>query len=196
MLTNPSHRPRRAKMFGEGRLVPLDRNAKARIMVLARALSRRTEKGKHYGEITAKFLDVLAALLWGFHNAATGKCFPSYERIAERAHCGRTTVYEAIHALEAVGIMTWVNRITRVKEWGADLFGRAKNRIRVIRTSNAYTFNDPQPRPTNSSKSEIQTGTSNQELLLSMPRVLDLTNPLDQALARLKNGVEGRKARA
>ena len=46
-------KPRREKLFGEGRLVPLDRNAKARIMVHARALSRRTEKGKHYGIVTA-----------------------------------------------------------------------------------------------------------------------------------------------
>ena len=76
---------RREKLFGEGRCLPLDRNAKARIMVLARALTHRTEKGKHYGVLTAKFVRVLEALLWGFHNAATGRCFPIYERIAERA---------------------------------------------------------------------------------------------------------------
>jgi hypothetical protein len=35
--------------------LPLDRNAKARIMVLARALSHPTEKRKHYGKLTAKF---------------------------------------------------------------------------------------------------------------------------------------------
>jgi hypothetical protein len=33
----------------------------------------------------------------------------------------------------------------RIREWGADLFGRARNRWRVIRTSNAYTFVDPKP---------------------------------------------------
>jgi hypothetical protein len=49
---------------------------------LARA---RTEKGKHYGIISAKFLAVLDALLWGFHNCHNGRCFPSYETIAERA---------------------------------------------------------------------------------------------------------------
>ena len=153
-------------MFGEGRLIPLDRNAKIRIMTLARALSHRTEAGKHYGELTAKFVAVLEVLLWGFHNSQSGRCFPSYERIAERAHCGRSTVYEAIHALEEVGILTWVNRITRIREWGPDLFGRARNRVRVIRTSNAYTFVDPQPqaRSSNSSESEFPTGTSNQEL--------------------------------
>jgi hypothetical protein len=67
---------RREKMFGEGRLLPLDRNAKARIMTLARALTRRTEPGKHYGVLTAKFLAVLNALLWGFHNAASGRVLP------------------------------------------------------------------------------------------------------------------------
>jgi hypothetical protein len=111
---------RREKMFSEGRLIPLDRNAKARIMALARALSHRTEPGKHYGIVSAKFLAVLNALLWGFHNAATGRCFPSYERIAERADCARSTVYEAIHALERAGILTWVNRIARIREWGPE----------------------------------------------------------------------------
>ena len=85
--------------------------------------------------LTAKFVAVLGALLWGFHNAASGRCFPSYERIAERADCAGATVYEAIHALERAGILTWVNRIARIREWGPDLFGRAQNRWRVIRTS-------------------------------------------------------------
>ena len=76
----PNHlRPRREKLFGMGRPRPLDRNAKARIMHLARCLSRRTETGKAYGMVTAKALAVLEALLWGFHNAKSGLCFPSYE---------------------------------------------------------------------------------------------------------------------
>src|SRR3954462_12381877 len=109
---------RREKMFGEGRLVPLDRNAKVRITTLALALSRRTEERKHYGVLTAKFLAVLAALLWGFHNSASGRCFPSYERIAEKADCDRSTVHNAIRALERAGILTWVHRLKRVREWG------------------------------------------------------------------------------
>ena len=68
----------------------------------------------------------------------SGRCFPSYERIAEKADCSRATVYTAINALERAGILTWVNRIARIREWGPDLFGRAQNRWRVIRTSNAY----------------------------------------------------------
>ena len=50
----PRHlRPRREKLFGDGRPRPMDRNAKARVMVYARALMRRTEAGKAYGAITA-----------------------------------------------------------------------------------------------------------------------------------------------
>lgn len=167
--------------------MPLDRNAKARIMALARALSRRTEPGRHYGVLTAKFVAVLDALLWGFHNCRDGRCFPSYERIAARAACSRATVYTAIHALEAAGVLTWVNRITRIREWGVDLFGRAQNRWRVIRTSNAYSFVDPKPcaRPPDPSASKFPTGTTDPDLFPSTPRVLDGANELHRALLRL-----------
>jgi hypothetical protein len=99
----PRHlRPRREKLFGDGRPLPLDRNAKARVMTLARALMRRTEAGKHYGQVTAKAMAVLTALLWGFHNARSGLCFPSYKSIAARADCAPSTVGEAIKAQSAV----------------------------------------------------------------------------------------------
>jgi hypothetical protein len=89
---------RREKVFGPGRAVPLDRNAKARIAAYARAWSAsHRQDGQHKGPITRAFLDVLHALLWGFHNSRTGCCFPSYERIAEKAECSRTTVYEALN---------------------------------------------------------------------------------------------------
>jgi hypothetical protein len=175
---------RREKLFGEGRLLPLDRNAKIRIVTLARGLSHRTEAGKHYGVVTAKFVAVLEALLWGFHNAATGRCFPSYETIAEKAHCARSTVYEAIHALELAGILSWVNRITRIREWGRDLFGHHAPRWRVVRTSNAYAFVDPLTcaRPPDPSKSELPTGTAGQDLF-SLERELATALPTG-ALAR------------
>jgi len=38
-------------VFGNGRLVPLDRNAKARIMTMARARMRCTEKHEAYGVV-------------------------------------------------------------------------------------------------------------------------------------------------
>ncbi len=164
--TLPCHlRPRREKLFGDGRPRPLDRNAKARIMTLARALMRRTEKGKAYGPITAKALAVLEALLWCFHNTRSGLCFPSYEKIADRAGCARSTVAEAIKALEDAGLLTWVNRIVRIKERCEDLFGRFGSRVRVVRTSNGYQFNDPKGAASKGfpSKSDFQSGTSMQE---------------------------------
>ena len=172
----PCHlRPRREKVFGDGRPRPLDRNAKARVMTLARALMRRTEKGKAYGQITAKALAVLEALLWGFHNARSGLCFPSYEKIAERAGCARSTVAEAIKALEDAGLLTWVNRIVRVRERCTDLFGHSGSAGAVLRTSNGYRFNDPKGAADRGfpSKSDFQSGTSIQELSLTKPAPAD-----------------------
>ena|SRR5208282_5687344 len=126
----------------------------------ARCLSRRTEKGRAYGIITAKALAILEALLWAFHNAGSGLCFPSYEKIAEAACCARSTVAEALKALEDAGILSWVNRIKRVREPCPGLPGVGASRVRVLRTSNAYNFRDPgAPDP---SKSEKPTGTPNQ----------------------------------
>ena len=59
------------------------------------------------GPITRAFLEVLEALLWGFHNSRTGRCFPSYEAIAAKAECARSTVAEALKALEWAGVLTW-----------------------------------------------------------------------------------------
>jgi len=185
----PAHlRPRREKVFGDGRPRGLDRNAKVRIMHRARALSRRTEKGKHYGIITAKALDVLQALLWVFHNGRSGLCFPSYESIAEKAGCARSTVGEHIKALEDAGLLTWVNRIMRVRERCEDLFGHMGSRWRIIRTSNGYQFIDPLPGGGGqtaamsgvSSKSEFRSGTPNQDSLSSL---LPPPPPLNPELA-------------
>jgi Helix-turn-helix domain len=180
----PKHlRPRREKIFGH-RPIPLDRNGKARVAVYMRALMRRTEPGKAYGELTAKALAVGMALLWAFHNAATGLCFPSYEAIAASADCARSTVYEAIHMLERAGVLTWANRIERQRVVEPDLFGRTAYRWRVVRTSNDYQFVDPKPpaKPPEASKSENPTGTKNQVSIL-MPAAVD--NALAAALLKL-----------
>jgi DNA-binding transcriptional MocR family regulator len=136
-------------------------------------------------------LDVLGALLWVFHNARSGVCFPSYATIAEKSGCARSTVAEAIKALEFAGVLTWQNRITRIRERCRDLWGRDSWRWRVIRTSNAYVLNDP------ASKSDQRTGTPDQEdsKLLQAPAG-DPNSPLERALARFaaaiaaKQGIE------
>ena len=106
----------------------------------------------------------------------------------------RATVYEAIRALEAAGILTWVNRIARIREWGPDLFGRAQNRWRVIRTSATPT------------PSSIRNRKHGRRILLSPnfrlePQVknlfpwctaaLDAANSLHQALQRWGEAVKG-----
>jgi hypothetical protein len=166
---------RREKVFGAGRAVPLDRNAKARIEVYARARNARLKQGRqHRGPLTGRALDVLNVLVWVFHNAKSGQCYPSYERIAEAVEqkfgsCARSTVAEALKALEWAGVLTWQNRIVRIKERCRDLFGANGWRWRVIRTSNAYVFRDPKqrPNPPEASKSENRTGTLNQEFSCS-----------------------------
>jgi hypothetical protein len=169
----PNHlRPRREKVFGPARGIPLDRNAKARIMVYARAWNaRHRQSGQHRGPLTRAFLEVLEAMLWGFHNSKSGLCFPSYEAIAEKAQCCRDTVYEAIRALEAAHVLTWVNRIMREQVRERDLFGKWASHWRIVRTSNAYLFRPPalRRRPGN-----FQVGKSLAMLALNALRVAAL----------------------
>jgi len=215
----PRHSPRRAralpinlrrreKVFGPGHAVPLDRNQKARIAAYARAWSARNRHpGQHKGPITRAFLDVLRALLWGFHNSRSGCCFPSYERIAEKAECCRRTVSEALRVLEWAGLLTWQHRIARVRERCRDLFGREGWRWRVVRTSNAYVFRDPAEKAAPHfagncgfrSECKNPSGTHNQLIsTLELIAARDPNSPLERALASLgalicaKDAYEGR----
>ena len=190
---------RREKVFGPGPGIPLDRNAKARIRVYARAYNARTrEEGQHTGPVTRAFMDVLRALLYSFHNGRDGRCFPSYERIAAAASCCRSTVYAAIRALEAAGVLTWVNRLTKIRVPERDLFGRSATRWQVIRTSNAYLFQDPQPgvKAACGRKSENPPRPMIQEILSFMPpasspgsAVSRSADALDSALGRLAKAI-------
>ena len=191
---------RREKVFGAGHAVPLDRNAKCRIAAYARAWSAWNRRpGQHKGPITRAFLEVLGVLLWGFHNSHSGCCFPSYETIADRAGCARSTVAEALKVLEWAGVLTWQHRISRVRERFRDLFGRESWQWRVHRRSNAYAFRDPQQQIARPSayQSENEPGTQNQLIIGSVhtpARKPD--SPLERALAQFgaavaaKNGIE------
>lgn len=133
----------RAKTYGYGYSVPADRNEKNRITFFANAYNARArQSGQHIGPLTWATLRVLHALLWEFHNAKSGRCFPSYESIAAKARCARSTVHRAIGALEKAGILTWQQRIVR-------------HGNRVLRTSNTYRFR---------STSENRSGTENQDV--------------------------------
>jgi hypothetical protein len=187
----PNHlRPRREKVFGPARGIPLDRNAKARIKVYVQGYNARyRQPGQHHGPITRAFMDVFEALLWAFHNSKDGRCFPSYEAIAEKAKCGRTTVYEAIKALEAANVLSWVNRIVREAVRERDLFGQWAQRWRIVRTSNAYVFRDPLPchEGRGAAKFENPTGTLNQDISILKSEVaqpVDSLSGMDKGLLK------------
>jgi hypothetical protein len=58
------HPQSRGKVFGPGRQIPLDRNAKARIAAYARAWDRlHRQPGQHGWALGRAALDVLGALL-------------------------------------------------------------------------------------------------------------------------------------
>lgn len=170
----------RQKIFGMI-ATPLDREAKCRLLFRARAMMRSTEKGRAYGQVTAKTYAVLAALLMGFHNAKSGRCFPSYDRIQEAVGCCRQTVATALAALEATGLLTVCNRLLRVRWKDEDLLAM---RTRVLRTSNCYAFPARTSQaPAQSSKSTLQTGTGTQVS----------NSDLFAALDRLQRGIRGAK---
>jgi hypothetical protein len=68
---------------------------------------------------------------------------PNLREYRRGVSCVRSTVAEAIKALEDAGIMSWTQRIKRVRERCSDLLGDNGWRWRVLRTSNAYNFRDP-----------------------------------------------------
>ena len=180
----------REKVFGPGRAIPLDPKAKARIWAYAQDYTaRHRRKGQHRGPLTRATFDVLRALLWGFHNAETGRCFPSHEAIAEKAKVHRATVARAIAALEVGGVLTWENRLVRQRVAVPGLEGPVLVLV-PRRTSNAYSFRDPQPEiRVNLPKSQNSTGTT-LKTSLSLKGVgkvapLDPSNPLDAVLIRL-----------
>lgn len=170
----------REKVFGCP-AAPLDREAKIRIMHSAKAYNaRRRQPGQHIGPLTRTFLEVLRALLWGFHNGQTGKCFPSYDAIAAKAGCSRDTVCQAIKALEAANVLAWVHRLSRVRFQGLP---------RLIRTSNAYLFRDPLPQASRQSENPARTCLPDSSLVKpGMPE------PLRAALERLETAMRARRA--
>ena len=113
-----------------------------RLMHWARCLSRRTEKGRAYGVVTAKAIAVFEALLWGFHNAKSGLCFPPMRR-SRRPPSRRSTVAEALKALEDAGGLSWVHRLKRVRELSRSLRRRRMVLAGSARTSNGYNVRVP-----------------------------------------------------
>ena len=96
--------------------------------------------------------------------------------------------------MEFAGVLTWQNRIVRIRERCRDLFGRdglalaGHPHLQRLRC-------DPQRVPAVSSKSDQRTGTPDQEdsKPLQAPAV-DPNSPLERALAQFAAAVAGKKA--
>jgi hypothetical protein len=129
--------------------------------------ARHKQPRQHWGPLTKSYMLALKALLWRFHGAdGGGRCFPSFERIVAAVNISRDTAIEAVKAFEAAGLLTWVNRITRIRRRERDLFGQFVTAWQVIRTSNAYRFIDPLDREPDRKgyESENPTRPQNQDL--------------------------------
>ena len=85
---------------------------------------------------------MLRALLRRFYGYAKGKCYPSYDEIAEAAGCCRETVRKKLKALAAIGILSIVRR--KVVASFTSRTGRARYDV-AVQTSNSYVFNFPLP---------------------------------------------------
>jgi DNA-binding transcriptional ArsR family regulator len=152
----------------------MDRNARARLMVYAEALDRRTHlPGQHGGILKRTGLAVLKALLFGFASVATGRCDPSFNTLARAAGVARATVAVALKRLEEVGILERVRRQA----------GR-------VRYSNAYVF----PRISAKSSNWTETTTKPKTLTLrasSVPPAGDTPLPMAMVLARVRDALRG-----
>lgn len=123
----------RPKILGEGPAVPLDRNARARVDCLADAHHRA-------GRLSHTARLVLHHLVRTFQNRKTGRCFPTWETIAAAAGVSRASIGRALKALESLGLLTWVNRLTLERRF---MKRTGASRWRAVPTSNAYVIHDP-----------------------------------------------------
>jgi hypothetical protein len=126
---------------------PLDRNDRARVMVCAEGLERRSKhKHKRDGVIGQSGLAVLRCLVNHFQNRHSGRCDPSYTQIQKITGFCRQTIAKAIKNLELVGLLEIMRRIVRerVRVW----IEEAQKFFvydRVVQTTNAYMVNFPLP---------------------------------------------------
>jgi hypothetical protein len=93
---------------------PLDRNERARILILAEALDRRTRPaGGRNGALGYIGLVVLRALLLRFHRGADGMCAPSYTVLQAATGLCRQSIANALKRLAAAGILKITRRLIR-----------------------------------------------------------------------------------
>jgi len=124
---------------------PLDRNARARILVLAEALERRTKPvGRRGGQLGYIGLQVLRILLFTFMNRTTGLLCPSYRALQDRTGLCRQSIAQGLARLERTGILKiarrlcrqWVDRINPVT-------GQSEHYLGTTQATSLYSVREP-----------------------------------------------------
>ena len=87
------------------------------------------KKGRQNGELGKAGLAVLHCLLFDFLNMKTGVCFPRVRTLQERLwpHFSRASIFRALEAIEAAGILQRVSR-------------RMRNAAKVVQGASLYVF--------------------------------------------------------
>ncbi len=122
----PNAHPRpwhKEAVFGDGPRVPLDRERRA-VWKARVNLFRRARK------LTPLFEDIALALIKRL--GTTGRLDPSHQTLADAVECCEKSVRDALKALKACGLISWVQRLVRAG-W------------RVAQTSNAYVLTLGEP---------------------------------------------------
>jgi hypothetical protein len=147
--TRPRHRARyrHKAIFVRDPLAystPLDRNARQRLLFLAKRLERRTKgKGRANGALGDIGLQILDALL-SYANRRTGLCFPSYLILQAITGRSRGSIAAALRRLERAGIIKVIRRLKRI--WidrMSPITGQPERIMATVQDSNLYAFSGP-----------------------------------------------------
>ncbi len=127
---------RRGGRFARYEPAPVSIAVRHRLYRLAVRLRHRTKaKGRKRGVITDATLHIYWHMLFTLADNATGSCTPAIDFIAMKAGAARSTVCEALKALERVGLLKVMRRLVRRT--------LADGRISTVQDTNAYTFGEP-----------------------------------------------------
>jgi hypothetical protein len=123
----------------------LDRNERAKIMALAEALERRTKPaGKRNGVLGHVGLTVLRCLMFGFLNAKTGLCCPSYQTLQVRTGLCRQSIANGLARLEQTGLIKIVRRLVRERvNRISPITGEPESYVGTVQTTSLYSLHRP-----------------------------------------------------
>lgn len=124
--------PKKKLLFAPSTIrVWISKKQRHEIVACAMAYTKANKRrGQHGGPLSHVVIRVLQVLLDSV-NRGNGACFPSYETIAEKVGCVRSTVGRALRLLREAGLLAWQQRYA-VKEINGEM--------RAARATNCYWF--------------------------------------------------------